>query len=290
MDAWWLVLTMAYFAAVSGVLFWLFLGRRVSAGKPGPAVGLQRDALRRKPWPTRVAAHSAGAVRAAADSAPIRVALGMTLLLAPVLAALWLSNGARHASPPATAEGHHPVARALLDAEQLAMPQPAPPRVFTTREVERVRPGTASANRDWQQLKPGLQQRLARVFDRMASEHGYRMVLLEGYRSPARQQRLHRGAKTVTRAAAGASYHQYGLAADCAFLRDDRLVISARSEWALAGYRLYGRLAAEYGLTWGGAWRMRDYGHVEWRDSGHADPRNPRRAKTPGDPSAENGR
>jgi peptidoglycan L-alanyl-D-glutamate endopeptidase CwlK len=59
------------------------------------------------------------------------------------------------------------------------------------------------------------------------------------------------------------SYHQYGLAADSAFFRDGKVVISERDPWAMRGYQLYGEIAAQVGLTWGGSWKMQDYGHVE---------------------------
>jgi peptidoglycan L-alanyl-D-glutamate endopeptidase CwlK len=69
----------------------------------------------------------------------------------------------------------------------------------------------------------------------------------------------------VTKASAFQSYHQYGLAADCAFLRNGRIVISEKDAWAMQGYRLYGAVAEEVGLRWGGRWTMRDFGHAELR-------------------------
>jgi hypothetical protein len=45
----------------------------------------------------------------------------------------------------------------------------------------------------------------------------------------------------VTNAKAFQSYHQFGLAADCAFLRDGKLVISEKDPWAMRGYQFYGR-------------------------------------------------
>ena len=64
------------------------------------------------------------------------------------------------------------------------------------------------------------------------------------------------------------SYHQYGLAADFAFVRDGKLVISERDPWAMGGYAHYGELAETVGLVWGGRWQMRDFGHVELRREG----------------------
>jgi peptidoglycan L-alanyl-D-glutamate endopeptidase CwlK len=94
------------------------------------------------------------------------------------------------------------------------------------------------------------------------------MALLEGYRSPERQNRLAQMGGNVTNAAAFQSYHQYGLAADNAFLRDGKLVISEKDPWAMRGYQLYGQTAEQVGLTWGGRWKMMDLGHVEYHKPG----------------------
>jgi peptidoglycan L-alanyl-D-glutamate endopeptidase CwlK len=91
------------------------------------------------------------------------------------------------------------------------------------------------------------------------------MVILEGYRSPERQNMLASLGTQVTNAAAFQSYHQYGLAADCAFLRNGALVITEKDEWAMRGYHLYGELAESLELDWGGRWKMRDFGHIEFR-------------------------
>ncbi|MCW7537698.1 M15 family metallopeptidase [Aquabacterium sp. A7-Y] len=156
----------------------------------------------------------------------------------------------------------------LLHGEQLVPPPPLPPEVFTTAEVQQALPMIASADRKWAPLDADFRQRLLLVFKIMKEEHGYEMALLEGYRSPERQAMLAALGPHVTQAGAFKSYHQYGLAADCAFYRDGRLVISERDPWAMRGYQLYGEVAARVGLTWGGVWKMRDYGHVELRRAG----------------------
>ncbi len=153
----------------------------------------------------------------------------------------------------------------LLNGEQLVPPAPLPPDVFVTAEVAVVRPNLMAANRDWSLLDADFRQRLLVAYRIMAT-HGYQMALLEGYRSPDRQNQLAgQDGAVVTNAAAYQSYHQYGLAADSAFYRDGKLVISEQDPWAMRGYALFGDVAKQLGLTWGGNWRMRDYGHVEWR-------------------------
>ena len=156
----------------------------------------------------------------------------------------------------------------LLKGEQLVTPAPLPPVTFTTAEVTLVRPMLDSANRNWQLLDPDFSRRMLLVFRIMKERHGYDMAILEGYRSPERQNSLAAAGSNVTNAKAFQSYHQFGLAADCAFLRDGKLVISEKDPWAMRGYRLYGEVAESVGLTWGGRWTMMDFGHTELRVPG----------------------
>ncbi len=156
----------------------------------------------------------------------------------------------------------------LLLGEQLVPPPPLPPMLFMTPEVEIVRPGLVSASRDWALLDKEYSQRLLQAFRIMKERHGYDMAILEGYRSPERQDALAAQGSSVTNAKAFQSWHQYGLAADCAFLRDGKLVISERDPWAMRGYQLFGEVAESLGLTWGGRWKMMDFGHTELRVDG----------------------
>lgn len=160
------------------------------------------------------------------------------------------------------------VVSGLLQGEHLVAPPPLPPEVFATADVEVVRPMLSSADRRWEQMDPEFVQRLLLAFKIMKEEHGYDMALLEGYRSPERQSILAAKGSSVTMAGAWQSYHQYGLAADCAFLRNGKLLISEKDPWAMRGYQLYGQVAERLGLVWGGRWQMMDLGHTEWRKSG----------------------
>lgn len=160
------------------------------------------------------------------------------------------------------------VVTALLNGEHLVPPAALPPEVFSTREVALVRPALASASRRWVLLDDAFAQRMLRIYQLMKDRHGYDMVLIEGYRSPERQNELAASGNHVTNAAAFQSYHQYGMAADSAFLRSGRIVISEKDPWAMRGYELFGSIVAEMGLTWGGTWTLVDLGHVEWRRAG----------------------
>ncbi|MEG2029046.1 MAG: M15 family metallopeptidase [Janthinobacterium sp.] len=156
----------------------------------------------------------------------------------------------------------------LLRGEQLVPPPTLPPLLFSSAEVTQWRPLLGGASRNWQLLDPDYAQRLLLVFKIMKQVHGYDMVLLEGYRSPARQNLLAAAGPNVTNARAFQSYHQYGLAADCAFMHEGKLIISEKNAWAMRGYRLYGVTAESVGLRWGGRWTMMDFGHTELRQPG----------------------
>ena len=156
----------------------------------------------------------------------------------------------------------------LLKGEQLIPPPPLPPEMFSAAEVVQLRPMLVDASRNWQLLNPEYAQRLLLVFKIMRERHGYEMTLVEGYRSPERQNMLAGMGGSVTSAAAFQSYHQYGLAGDCAFVRNGKLVISEKDPWAMEGYRRYGEVAESVGLTWGGRWKLMDFGHTEFRLSG----------------------
>ncbi len=192
----------------------------------------------------------------------------LILLAAPALVLHLLAPDALEAYSdlPQTTD---PVIMALLQGEQLVPPPPLPPAAFTTREIEAERHELITASREWNALDADFRQRLLTVY-RLMEKHGYRMALLEGYRSPERQAQLARLGPHVTRAGAYQSYHQYGLAADSAFYRDGRIVISEKDPWAMEGYRLYGQYAESVGLNWGGRWQLMDFGHVELRKARHA--------------------
>jgi peptidoglycan L-alanyl-D-glutamate endopeptidase CwlK len=196
----------------------------------------------------------------------LAVAIAVALLLVPPLIVFSLRGWhTLDAYDDTSIARRDSVVAALLQGEQLVPPPPLPPEVFTTAEVESVRPQLGNADRRWDQLDADFRQRLLLAYRLMHDEHGYDMVLIEGYRSPERQTQLASLGAQVTNAAAWQSYHQYGLAADSAFMRAGKLVISERDAWATKGYELYGEVAQRVGLTWGGHWQNADLGHVELR-------------------------
>lgn len=191
------------------------------------------------------------------------------LVLLPVIAVVWRHGYAINTFDHTDARIQDERIASLLAGEHLVPPAPLPPEVFTTRDVELARPLVRYASRDWDLLDPEFSQRLLMVFRIMREQHGYEMVLIEGYRSPQRQEQLAAVGGHVTKVGAFRSYHQFGLAADSAFLRDGKVVISEKDPWAMHGYELYGQVAASLGLTWGGGWKhLKDLGHVEMRRPG----------------------
>jgi peptidoglycan L-alanyl-D-glutamate endopeptidase CwlK len=151
----------------------------------------------------------------------------------------------------------------LLRGERLMPPPPPPLEVFTTDEILRTWPEIVAADRRWDSIDMRLQQRVLAIFEVMRRQHGYEMVLIEGYRSPERQAELMAGGK-ATRAGAWQSCHQYGLAIDAAPIRNGKLQWDMGDVWTRRGYMIYGELAGQAGLEWGGGWRsIQDYVHVE---------------------------
>ena len=195
----------------------------------------------------------------------IACAIGVPAILIPSLLAVVLSSPAMLPVYDGGSVTPDAQVAALLQGEQLVPPVALPPMAFTTAEVELVRPMLVNASRNWGLLHPDFKQRLLLAFKIMKEQHGYEMALLEGYRSPARQDELAKAGSHVTNARAFQSWHQYGLAADCAFWRNGKLVISEKDPWAMRGYQLYGEVAESLGLTWGGRWKMMDFGHTELR-------------------------
>jgi peptidoglycan L-alanyl-D-glutamate endopeptidase CwlK len=148
--------------------------------------------------------------------------------------------------------------RQLFNEERLVPPPPLPPAMFADTGL----PSLAIADRNWWRVDPVLAQRILRVISRLEAQ-GFRFVLIEGYRSPDRQNALKNGAVKVTHASAYRSRHQFGLAVDLAPVLEGRIVMSEKDPRAREAYQALGREADAEGLVWGGHWSLRDFGHLE---------------------------
>lgn len=197
---------------------------------------------------------------AAAFRRPALRLLSLALVVVAALAALTAELAGRlHSAvqPPSDTLGELRLPF-RSDPEVLVTPPRLPPSSFIAAE----RPTLESADRDWARLRPHFARVLLRIAAKM-EQRGYPVVLIEGYRSPERQDALADGGNRVTRARGFQSRHQYGLAADLAPLRDGRIVMSERDPWAWQAYQALGEEVEAAGLVWGGRWSLRDYGHVE---------------------------
>lgn len=89
------------------------------------------------------------------------------------------------------------------------------------------------------------------IVDMAAQGHAVRIV--EGYRSPQRQQELYNQGRTtpgniVTNAKPGESLHQYGVAVDFVFRKEGYNV--SQAQW-----KLLGTVGKSHGFEWGGDWK-----------------------------------
>lgn len=185
-----------------------------------------------------------------------------SLSLAAISVVLVLNLSNKHESSEFIPKeySHSSRIKLTLQEEQLVPPQPLPPEAF--RDAINEQPRLSGADRDWNRLNPAFVQTVLRVMARMEAR-GFPMTLLEGYRSPERQDALAGQATLVTKAKGGQSKHQYGLAVDLAPVRNGKVVISERDPWAMQAYVALGEEAGAASLTWGGNWSFKDYGHIE---------------------------
>lgn len=193
---------------------------------------------------------------AASAHAPLLLAFALALMSAAGVLAFSESISLDPLSAPDLERQQH--IQAALRPETLVPPPPLPPSTFIGTD----RPGLETANRDWNRLDPNFGSVVLQVFARLEAR-GYPFTLLEGYRTPERQEALADSGAHVTNARAFQSKHQYGLAIDAAPLRNGRLVITEKDPWAMDAYTALGEEAERAGLLWGGRWRLKDYGHIE---------------------------
>jgi LAS superfamily LD-carboxypeptidase LdcB len=91
----------------------------------------------------------------------------------------------------------------------------------------------------------------------LAAQEGYNLTVTRGLASFAEQHALFLKRPRVTKADAGQSYHNYGVAADIAF------IVNGQISWDDNLYRNVGRWASRIGLEWGGHWHFVDKPHLQ---------------------------
>ncbi|MEJ2192834.1 MAG: M15 family metallopeptidase [Nitrospirota bacterium] len=143
-------------------------------------------------------------------------------------------------------------------------------------------------SRDPEALQPVVRRRLNHLLE-AARERGLEVLVTSTARTGAEQAALYaQGRKPLDavnalRAEAGmpsiapgenrivtrarTSVHEFGCAFDLALVKDGRAVWDPEADTnqnALADYRELGRLGEALGLTWGGRFGLRDYGHFQY--------------------------
>jgi peptidoglycan LD-endopeptidase CwlK len=112
-----------------------------------------------------------------------------------------------------------------------------------------------------QGLDPEFAKKLG-LFEKTLAGHGIKVILTWGFRSLSAQNELYAKGRTapgsiVTQARGGYSWHNYGLAADYAF------IINGKVTWN-GPWNTFGKIASQCGLEWGGAWTgFKDRPHVQ---------------------------
>jgi len=111
-------------------------------------------------------------------------------------------------------------------------------------------------------LNPEFDAKL-QLFEKKLAANGIKVILTCGYRSIEEQNGLYaigrtKPGKKVTNARGGDSWHNYGLAADYAF------VINGKVTWN-GPWATFGKIVRECGLEWGGDFKtILDRPHVQW--------------------------
>lgn len=111
-------------------------------------------------------------------------------------------------------------------------------------------------------LNPEFAAKLT-LFEKKLATSGIKVILTAGYRSIVEQNALYAQGRTkpgkkVTNARGGDSWHNYGLAADYAF------IINGKVTWD-GPWATFGKIARSCELEWGGDFRsIVDRPHVQW--------------------------
>jgi peptidoglycan L-alanyl-D-glutamate endopeptidase CwlK len=122
-------------------------------------------------------------------------------------------------------------------------------------------------------LNPTFRKKFVAFLDAaqpILAKHGVTAEVISGLRSWAQQKALYAQGRTkpgkiVTKAPAGSSYHNYGLAADLGLFANGKYLDSASPARAEKVYRELGALAGKMGLEWAGNWKsFPESPHFQW--------------------------
>lgn len=102
------------------------------------------------------------------------------------------------------------------------------------------------------------------------AKHGIQIEIISGLRSWQQQNALYAQGRTkpgriVTKARAGSSWHNYGLAIDLGLFSGGKYLDEAAPTRADRIYQELGSLAATHGLEWAGNWKtFTETPHFQW--------------------------
>lgn len=119
--------------------------------------------------------------------------------------------------------------------------------------------GSLSMIADLESLHPYFRDKVLELI-RVCKSKGIQLAVVETYRTPAKQKEYKTMGRRYTRAKAGQSKHQYGLAVDVVPM------IDSIPQWRnMKLWRKIGPIGERLGLRWGGRWRkLFDPAHFEW--------------------------
>lgn len=115
---------------------------------------------------------------------------------------------------------------------------------------------------DPKELLPSVRKKLEQWIEALEKE-GIEVRVVETYRSPERQQFLLENG--ITKAKPFRSWHQLRRAWDAYPVINGKVAVEFTEESKSAFLKM-GEVAQKMGITWGGCWLSRDYGHFEVRD------------------------
>lgn len=96
---------------------------------------------------------------------------------------------------------------------------------------------------------------------------GITIRIVQGVRTFPEQHSLYLQRPRVTKADAGQSYHNYGLAIDFCLMKDGKLIWEVNDNWMKVVH-----VFKDAGYEWGGDWKFKDNPHLQkvfglnWRD------------------------
>jgi peptidoglycan L-alanyl-D-glutamate endopeptidase CwlK len=156
----------------------------------------------------------------------------------------------------------------LEQVEAVCLPATTPPEQIDALSLQRIEKLHPSIRDEVKNLVNKANQVLTGITE---------VRIVQGYRTFAEQQALYNQGRTtpgkvVTKAKAGQSIHNYGLAIDfCLLVNDVEISWDTKKDWdgdKVADWMEVVKIFRDAGYTWGGLWQFTDLPHLE-KPQGH---------------------